>query len=108
MNLLLTVLAAFPLGFLLARRESALLAYLIADSFVFTFQTLNVLLTWMSGDKGLGGSSGFGDYPRGSFPIHYAQGEVMAYGLVNLLITLAGVGLVLLGARVRSRRASAA
>jgi hypothetical protein len=38
------------------------------------------------------------------FPIDYAQGEVVAYGVVNLLITGVGVGLVLLGARLRSRR----
>jgi len=106
MNLLFTVLGALPLGFLLGRRHLALLAYLVVDAFVFSFQTLTVLLTWMSGGTGVGGGSGFGDTPNGTFPIHYERGEVAAYGVVNLLITLAGIGLVLLGAWVRGRRGS--
>jgi hypothetical protein len=104
MNLLFTVLGALPLGLFVGRRPVALLSYLLVDSFLFSFQTLNVLLTWMSGGKGVGGGSGFGDSPTGPLPIHYARGEVLAYGVVNLLITGAGVGLVLLGARLRSRR----
>ena len=81
MNLIFTVLGAFTLG------------------------RLNVLLTWMSGAKGMGGASGFGDSPTGTFPIDYATGEVVGYGVVNLAITTVGVGLVLLGARLRDRRA---
>lgn len=104
MNLLFTILGALPLGLLVRRRQAALLTYLVVDSFLFTFQTLNVLLTWMAGGQGIGGGSGFGDSPHG-FPVDYATGEVAAYGVVNLLITTAGVGLVLLGARLRSRRA---
>jgi hypothetical protein len=104
MNLLFTVLGALPLGLLVGRRHAALVSYLLVDSFLFSFQTLNVLLTWMSGGKGIGGGSGFGDSPTGGFPLDYAQGEVIAYGVVNLLITGVGVGLVLLGARIRSRR----
>jgi hypothetical protein len=104
MNLFFTVLAAFPLGFLLTRRQAALLTYLIVDSFLFSLQSLNLLLTWMSGGSGLGGSSGFGDTPSGQFPIDYSSSEVAAYGLVNAIITLVGVGLVLLGSRLRARR----
>jgi len=104
MNLFFTVLGALPLGLFVGRRHAALLTYLIVDSFLFSFQTLNVLLTWMSGGKGVGGGSGFGDSPAGTFPIDYAKGEVLAYGVVNLVITLVGVGLVLLGARIRVRR----
>jgi hypothetical protein len=104
MNLFFTVLAAFPLGFLVARRQTALLGYLIADSFLFSLQSLNLLLTWMSGGSGLGGSSGFGDTPSGPFPIDFSGSEVVAYGVVNALITLVGIGLVLLGSRVRARR----
>jgi hypothetical protein len=104
MNLFFTILGALPLGLPVGRRGVAVLTYLLVDSFLFSFQTLNVLLTWMSGGKGVGGGSGFGDSPRGAFPIDYATGEVVAYGVVNLFITAAGVGLVLLGARLRSRR----
>ena len=104
LNLIFTLVAAFPLGFLIARRETALLSYLIAGSFLFSLQSLNLLLTWMSGGSGLGGSSGFGDTPSGQFPIDYASSEVIAYGIVNAIITVVGVGLVLLGSRVRARR----
>ena len=106
MNLFFTIIAAFPLGFFVSRRQTALLSYLIVDSFLFTLQSLNLLLTWMSGGSGLGGSSGFGDTPSGSFPIDYSSSEVIAYGVVNAIITLIGVGLVLFGARVRSRRSA--
>lgn len=106
MNLFFTALGALPLGLLVARRRTALRTYLLVDSFLFTFQTLDVLLTWMSGGKGVGGGSGLGDPPAGGFPIDYARGEVAAYGLVNLVITGVGVGLVLLGSRLRSRRQS--
>lgn len=104
MNLFFTILVAFPLGFMVTRRQTALLSYLIVDSFLFSLQSLNLLLTWMSGASGLGGSSGFGDTPSGPFPIHYSGSEVIAYGVVNAIITLVGVGLVLLGSRVRARR----
>lgn len=104
MNLFFTVLAAFPLGFLVTRRQTAVLSYLIVDSFLFSLQSLNLLLTWMSGGSGLGGSSGFGDTPTGAFPIDYSSSEVIAYGVVNAIIIVVGVGLVLLGSRARARR----
>ena len=104
MNLFFTILAAFPLGYLVTRRQTALLSYLFVDSFLFSLQSLNLLLTWMSGGSGLGGSSGFGDTPSGQFPIDYASSEVIAYGIVNAVITVVGVGLVLLGSRVRRAR----
>jgi hypothetical protein len=106
MNLLFTIVAAFPLGLVLTRRKTAVLAYLIAASFVFSFQSIGVLLTWMSGGKGIGGASGFGKPPSGNFPVHYSDSELAAYGVVNLAITLAGVGLVTLGAKLRARRSS--
>jgi hypothetical protein len=106
MNLLFTLLGALPLGLLVRRRHVAVLTYLLVDSFLFSFQTLTVLLTWMSGNQGIGGGSGFGDAPAGTFPISYAHGEVVAYGVVNLLITSAGVGLVLAGVGVRARRSA--
>ena len=62
MNLIYTVLLAFPIGFFVRSRGIAVLSYLLAGSYVF------------------------------------------AYGHVNLVITLAGVGLVVLGHRVASNR----
>jgi hypothetical protein len=104
MNLFFTVLAALRLGILVRHRQVGLLTYLPVDSSRCSFHTLNVLPTWTSRGKGVGAGSGFGDSPTGSFPIDYATGKVSAYGEGNLLIA-AGVGLVLLGARLRSRRA---
>jgi hypothetical protein len=103
MNLFFTIVAALPIGFLVGRRLTALLTYLVVDSFFFTFQSIGVLLTWMSGSAGLGGGSGFGDAPAGSFPIDYSHSEYIGYGVVNLVITLVGTGLVLLGVRIRAR-----
>lgn len=105
MNLFFTLFAALPLGYLLSRRAVALTTYLIADSFVFSYQSVWVLLTWMSGDNGLGGASGFGPTPRGPLPVDHSTGELLAYGLVNLVITLAGIGLVVLGTKLRARGA---
>jgi hypothetical protein len=58
MNLFFTALGALPLGLLVGRRHWALFTYLLVDSFFFSFQTLNVLLTWMSGGKGSGAVRG--------------------------------------------------
>ena len=97
--LLLTV----PIGYFVSPRTVAILTYLLIDSFIFSYQTLGVLLTWMSGATGLGGASAFGPAPD-SIPITYSGSELAAYGIVNLVITLIGIGLVLLGAKLRARK----
>jgi hypothetical protein len=106
MNIAFTILVAFPLGLVIRSRGAALLAYLIAELFVFTFQTLDVLLNWLAGDSGIGGANAFGPSPD-ALPLHYSESEVIAYGVVNLIILLAGTGLVLLGHRIRARRGAA-
>jgi hypothetical protein len=103
MNIAFTILVALPLGLLVRSRGTALLAYLIADLFVFTFQTLDVLLNWMAGKSAIGGANAFGPSPD-AVPIHYSESEVIAYGIVNLAVMLAGIGLVLFGHRIRARR----
>ena len=87
------ILVPFPLGFLVRNRLAAFVAYVAAHAFVFTFQTLNLLVEWIGGT-----STAFGRYPDAS------TGEVMAYGLVNLVIYAVGLGLVYLGHRMGSRR----
>ncbi len=101
MNLIYTVLIALPLGLLISSRSTAILSYLLVGSYLFSFQNTSVLLSW------LGNSSdpAFGPSPE-SFPAESAGEQVIGYGVVNALITLIGVGLVLLGARLRARRAS--
>lgn len=103
MNLYFCLLATIPLGYFVPRRHVAVLTYLLIDSFLFTYQTLGVLLTWLSGSKGIGGGSAFGPAPD-SIPLKYSGSELAAYGIVNLVLVLVGLGLVLLGARLRARR----
>ena len=103
MNIAFTILVALPLGLLIRSRGTALLAYLTADLFVFTLQTLDVLLNWMAGKSAIGGANAFGPSPD-AVPIHYSESEVIAYGIVNLAVMLAGIGLVLFGHRIRARR----
>ena len=105
MNIVFTILAALPLGLSVKKRSAAVLAFVIADLFVFTFQTLDVLLNWMAGNSGIGGASAFGPHPE-TLPITYSAPDVIAYGVVNLVITLAGIGLVVLGNKIRTRRAA--
>lgn len=99
MNLVYTLLVAFPLGFLVRERRHALVAYLIADAFLFTFQSIGLLLDYLAHR----GRSAFGPFPT-ELPIGYSDGEYWGYGAVNLVITTAGIGLVVLGARARRRR----
>jgi|SRR5579875_180651 len=95
MELLLMLLVPAPIGFFVRSRVVAYLGYVAVHGFVFTFQTLMLLLEWMKGK-----STAFGDgtYPRASDP------DVLSYGLVNLAIFAAGLGLVALGSYLGSRR----
>jgi hypothetical protein len=105
MNILFAIVAGFPMGYFIKRRSLAVVAFLAADSFLFTYQTLAVLLGWMSGESGLGGAKAFGEFPT-AIPITFEQSELFGYGVVNLVILLAGIGLTVLGGWVRSRRAT--
>lgn len=101
MNLVYTVLLAFPIGFFVQSRGIAVLSYLLAGSYLFSYQNTTVLLDWL----GHSSPSAFGPFPN-SFPATASTSETIGYGLVNLVITLVGVGLVVLGHRIaRSRRA---
>ena len=93
MALILTVLVAFPLGYAVRHRTAAFVAFVAAHGFLFTFQTLSLILEWVGGDE-----TAFGPFPKGS------NGQVLAYGVVNLVIFAAGLGLVHLGGRLRDRR----
>lgn len=90
------ILAPLPLGFFVRNRMAAFVAYIAAHAFVFTFQTLSLVMEWASGS-----SEAFG----GPFPT-YENADLFAYGLVNLVIYAVGLGLVYLGARLGARRRS--
>lgn len=105
MNIIFTVLAAFPIGYFVRQRVSAVALFLAADALLFTYQTVEVLLVWMAAEPGIfGGDHGaFGPAPTG-FPVEYSSSDVLGYGVVNLIIVLVGIGLTLLGHRTASRR----
>ena len=87
------ILVPFPLGFLIRNRLVAYVAYIAVHAFVFTFQTLSLLIEWVGGSE-----EAFGAYP------HASNSNVFGYGAVNLVIYAVGLGLVYLGHRVGSRR----
>jgi hypothetical protein len=89
-----TVLLAFPLGYLLRDHLAANVAYAIAYLWAFSFQSLYLTLSWVGGDD-----SAFAKGPD-AFPL--------SYGLVAGAIFGVGFGLVALGRRVRARRAAGA
>ena len=87
---IVTILAAFPLGFLLRSHLAANTAYAVAYLWAFVFQTLYLLLQALDG---------------GSNPAFTPDGFPLAYGLVALTIFGVGFGLVALGHRAgRGRR----
>ncbi len=86
-----TVLLAFPLGYLLRNHLAANVAYAIAYLWAFTFQTLYLTLSWVDGDE-----PAFAKGPD-AFPL--------SYGIVASAIFGVGFGLVALGHWARARRA---
>jgi hypothetical protein len=93
MELIVTILTAFPIGYLVRNRAAGYLAFIAVHGYVFTFQTLNQITEWTGGT-----TASFGPYPKAK------ASEVWAYGLVNLLIFGAGLVLVFLGQRLAARR----
>jgi hypothetical protein len=93
MELILMLLVPLPVGFFLRNRLAAFVTYIAVHSFVFTLQTLNLLIEWTGGSQ-----EAFGPYPKGS------NANVLGYAAVNLAIYAAGLGLVYLGSRLGARR----
>lgn len=90
MELIIMLLAPFPIGYFVRNRMAAYLAYVALHSFVFTFQSTTLLKEWFGGDYS-------------AFVKNPATAD-WSYGLVNLLIYAAGLGLVALGSWVSARR----
>lgn len=104
MNIIFTVLFAFPIGWFVKQRGLAVVGFLAADAILFTFQTLGVLLDWLGPTQGMSGTA-FGPKPTG-IPAPYSNSELTGYGLVNLVVIVVGVGLVVLGTHVAGRRSA--
>ncbi|MEP7089441.1 MAG: hypothetical protein ABI776_04970 [Nocardioidaceae bacterium] len=100
MNVILTILIAFPLGYLIRSRGTAITAYVLVDGYVFTFQTAFLLQQWVDGD-----TSAFGSRGPDWTPERITQ--VFSYPVLNAVIVGIGIGLVSLGHRIHARRATA-
>ena len=85
----ITVLLAFPLGYLLRSRLAAKTTYAVAYLWAFTFQTLYLLLDSLGG---------------GSNPAFTTDEFPLSYGLVTLGIFGVGFGIVALGQWAGARR----
>jgi hypothetical protein len=92
MELITTLLIAFPLGFFIRPRLVAYLAYVAVHGYAFTLQSTQLTREWVGGS-----TEAFSGNPD-TMP--------WAYGLVNLAIYGVGLGLVTLGAAVATRRRS--
>ena len=92
MELITTLLIAFPLGFFIRQRLVAYLAYVAVHAYAFTLQSTQLTREWVGGS-----TEAFSKNPD-SIP--------WAYGLINLAIYGLGLGLVTLGAVVATRRRS--
>lgn len=90
MELIILLLAPFPIGFFIRNRMAAYLAYVALHSFVFTFQSTTLLKEWNGGD--------YSAFVKNPAAVDWS------YGLVNLLIFAAGLGLVTLGCWLSARR----
>lgn len=94
MNVIYTVLLAFTFGYFIKNRGIAICIYLAFGAILFTFQSANLVLDWAGG-----GTEAFG----GPFP-DYSGSSFLSYGIINLIIFCIGIGLVVLGGRMASRR----
>jgi hypothetical protein len=83
-----TILLAFPLGFIVRSHLAANVAYAIAYLWAFVFQGVYLVLDYLEG-----GRDTFG---QDEFPL--------SYGLVAGAIFVVGFGLVALGHRLGARR----
>jgi predicted ABC-type exoprotein transport system permease subunit len=99
-NIVLTVLVAFPLGFFIRSRTHAVVTYVLIDSYLFTFQTAFLLMQWADGNEHAFGARG------GAWSAERTT-MVFSYLILNGVIVAVGIGLVLLGQKIRSRRTSA-
>lgn len=95
MELIAMILVPAPLGFLVRNRLAACVAYTALHAFLFTFQTLMLILEWANGS-----TEAFGSFPNSP------GNQGWSYGVVNLAIYVVGLVLVSVGHRIGSRRRS--
>lgn len=93
MELIVMIVTALPLGFFIKNRTAAYVALIAIHGFVFTFQSVDLITEWAGGS-----TDAFGPYPKAD------NSQIWAYGVVNLVIFAAGLGLVTLGYYLANRR----
>ena len=59
MNLALMIVLPLPLGYFIKQRLAAYVVYFAAFAFLFTFQSVTLVLEWVGGS-----TSAFGPYPK--------------------------------------------
>jgi hypothetical protein len=96
MIVMLTVVAALPLGLLVRSRTAAFLAYGLAFAHVFTFQTAQLVL-----EATRGSDDAFGDLSSEDWNWF---GDTIGDFTFTTAIYLIGLGLVFAGIRLRTRR----
>jgi len=97
MFILLASIAAFPLGMLLRSRLATYLAFGLAFTYLFTFQTAQLVL-----EATRGATEAFGDL---SDPNWNWLSETIGYLVVTTIIFTLGFALATAGHAVRVRRA---
>ena len=90
MELIVTILVAFPLGFFVRTRLVAILSYVAVHSFVFSWQNTQLTREWVGGS-----TAAFPKNPKAA---------PWEYGAVNVLIYAVGLGLVVLGHWAAAKR----
>jgi predicted Na+-dependent transporter len=99
MGVVLMLVVPVLIGLFVRPRLTAFVAYLAAYGFLFTFQSILLIIQWAGGATKV-----FGDFPKAG------SGGAWSYGLVNLVLLVVGLGLLtgttVLAARWRARRAA--
>jgi hypothetical protein len=97
MNVVFTILIALPLCYFISRRSTAFIKLLQPNSYLLNFQTAFLVMKWVDGDE-----HAFGD--RGRDWSTEQSLQFYSYIVLNALIIAVGVGLVILGHKIRARR----
>jgi len=90
MELIVMIIAAFPLGYFVRPRSAAYVAYIALHSYVFSFQNMELTREWVGGNHHA--------FPKDPNTVPWS------YAVVNLAIYAVGLGLVTLGHRLAGRR----
>jgi hypothetical protein len=89
-ELIVMIVVAFPLGYFVRDRLVAILSYIAIHSFVFSFQNVQLTREWVGGSKAA--------FPRNP------KAAPWEYGAVNVAIYGVGLGVIVLGHQLATKR----